>query len=190
MSLDIQWQWLAFEALSRDQLYELLRLRSEVFVVEQNCVFQDMDNLDQQAMHLLGVRVAAGSAQVKEEPAQRAGLTELREQSPLPPSLPGGSVGQTKTELIAYVRCFPAGVTFDEASIGRVVTKPDARGGGLGHLLMAEAVKALQAEWGAQPIRIGAQAHLKSFYERHGFVDVGKPYIEDGIPHLEMLRGA
>ncbi len=186
MSLDIQWQWLAFDALSRDQLYELLRLRSEVFVVEQNCVFQDMDGLDDKAMHLLGVRVVAGSAQVKEEPAQRAGDTE---QSPLPPSLPGGSVGQTKTELIAYVRCFPAGVTFDEASIGRVVTKPDARGGGLGHLLMAEAVKALEGEWGPQPIRIGAQAHLKAFYGQHGFVDVGKPYIEDGIPHLEMLRG-
>ncbi|WNO03668.1 GNAT family N-acetyltransferase [Rhodoferax mekongensis] len=187
MSLDIQWHWLTFDALSCDQLYELLRLRSEVFVVEQNCVFQDMDNLDQQAMHLLGVRVAAGSAQVKEEPAKRAGDTE---QSPLPLSLPSEFVGQTNAELIAYVRCFPAGVTFDEASIGRVVTKPDTRGGGLGHLLMAEAVKALESEWGPQPIRIGAQAHLKSFYERHGFVDVGKPYIEDGIPHLEMLRGA
>ncbi|MDT7515522.1 GNAT family N-acetyltransferase [Rhodoferax mekongensis] len=187
MSLDIQWQWLAFHALSRDQLYELLRLRSEVFVVEQNCVFQDIDNLDQQAMHLLGVRVAAGSAQVKEEPAQRAGDTE---QSPQPRSLPTTPGGASGLELVAYVRCFPAGVTFDEASIGRVVTKPDARGGGLGHLLMAEAVKALESEWGPQPIRIGAQAHLNSFYERHGFVDVGKPYIEDGIPHLEMLRGA
>ena len=62
MSEDIQWQWLAFDALSRNQLYELLRLRSEVFVVEQNCVFQDMDGLDDKAMHLLGVRAAAGSA--------------------------------------------------------------------------------------------------------------------------------
>ncbi|NBW50367.1 MAG: GNAT family N-acetyltransferase [Betaproteobacteria bacterium] len=187
MSLDIQWQWLAFDALSRDQLYELLRLRSEVFVVEQNCVFQDMDNLDQQAMHLLGVRVAAGSAPCP-PPALRA--PPLPAQNPLPPELPGEFVGQVKTELIAYVRCFPAGVTFNEASIGRVVTKPDARGGGLGHLLMAAAVKALEGEWGPQPIRIGAQAHLKAFYEQHGFVDVGKPYIEDGIPHLEMLRGA
>jgi ElaA protein len=181
MSLDIQWQWLTFDALSREQLYELLRLRSEVFVVEQNCVFQDMDNLDQQAMHLLGIRGCP-------PPALRA--PPLPTQSPLPPEFPAEGVGQAKTELIAYVRCFPAGVTFDEASIGRVVTKPDARGGGLGHLLMAEAVKALESEWGLQPIRIGAQAHLQSFYERHGFVDVGKPYIEDGIPHLEMLRGA
>jgi len=184
---EIQWQWLTFDALSREQLYELLRLRSEVFVVEQNCVFQDIDNLDQQAMHLLGVRTAADSAPCP-PPALRA--PPLPTQSPLPPELHGDGVGQAKTELIAYVRCFPAGVTFDEASIGRVVTKPDARGGGLGHVLMAEAIKALVAEWGAQAIRIGAQAHLKAFYERHGFVDVGKPYVEDGIPHLEMVRPA
>jgi ElaA protein len=151
MSDSLTWQWLPFDALSRDQLYGLLRLRSEVFVVEQNCVFQDMDGLDDQAMHLLGGRASA---------------------------------------LIAYVRCFPAGVTFDEASIGRVVTRQSARGGGLGQVLMAEAIRALVAEWGAQPIRIGAQAHLKDFYQRHGFVDVGKPYVEDGIPHLEMVRPA
>ncbi len=151
----IQWQWLPFDALSREQLYALLRLRSEVFVVEQNCVFQDMDGLDNQAMHLLGTRLVAGAP-----------------------------------ELIAYVRCFPKGVTFDEASIGRVVTRQSARGGGLGHVLMDEAIKALEAQWGAQAIRIGAQAHLKDFYGRHGFVDVGKPYVEDGIPHLEMVRPA
>jgi ElaA protein len=131
----------------------LLRLRSEVFVVEQNCVFQDMDGLDDQAMHLLGTQMEEGAAR-----------------------------------LVAYVRCFPAGVTFAEASIGRVVTHPSARGSGLGHVLMAEAVRALQRQWGAQPIRIGAQAHLKDFYQHHGFADVGRPYVEDGIPHLEMVR--
>ena len=62
MSDTLTWQWLPFDALSREQLYEVLRLRSEVFVVEQNCVFQDMDGLDDQAMHLLGVRVAVDSA--------------------------------------------------------------------------------------------------------------------------------
>jgi len=153
MSDTITWQWLPFDALSREQLYELLRLRSEVFVVEQNCVFQDLDGLDAQAMHLLGRPVVDGTPQ-----------------------------------LVAYVRCFPKGVTFDEASIGRVVTRQSARGGGLGHVLMAEAIRALQQQWGVQPIRIGAQAHLKSFYERHGFADVGKPYVEDGIDHIEMVR--
>ena len=80
MSTSMEWQWLSFDALSREQLYALLRLRSEVFVVEQNCVFLDMDGLDPQAMHLLGVRAAVGSAPYKAEPAQRAGDTE---QSPL-----------------------------------------------------------------------------------------------------------
>jgi ElaA protein len=149
MSTPVTWQWLPFDALSSTQLYELLRLRSEVFVVEQKCIFLDMDGLDGQAMHLLGVRAG---------------------------------------ELVAYVRCFPSGIAFDEASIGRVVTRQSARGGGLGHVLMAEAIRALQQQWGVQPIRIGAQAHLQSFYERHGFADVGKPYVEDGIDHIEMVR--
>nr|WP_315479125.1 GNAT family N-acetyltransferase [uncultured Rhodoferax sp.] len=185
MSDTITWQWLPFDALSREQLYALLRLRSEVFVVEQNCVFQDMDGLDDQAMHLLGVRASADSAPCP-PPALRA--PPLPTQSPLPPELPGALAGKGAQELVAYVRCFPKGITFDEASIGRVVTRQSARGGGLGHVLMVEAIRALQQQWGAQPIRIGAQAHLKSFYERHGFADVGKPYVEDGIDHIEMVR--
>nr|WP_315493475.1 GNAT family N-acetyltransferase [uncultured Rhodoferax sp.] len=185
MSDTLTWQWLPFDALSREQLYELLRLRSEVFVVEQNCIFQDMDGLDDQAMHLLGVRASADSAPCP-PPALRA--PPLPTQNPLPPELPGALAGKGAQELVAYVRCFPAGVTFDEASIGRVVTRQSARGGGLGHVLMAEAIRALQQQWGVQPIRIGAQAHLKNFYERHGFADVGKAYVEDGIDHLEMVR--
>jgi ElaA protein len=97
-------------------------------------------------------------------------------------------LGVRGAALVAYVRCFPAGVVFPEASIGRVVTLPAARGGGLGHALMAQAIASLHGQWGAQPIRIGAQAHLQAFYEQHGFADVGKPYMEDGIPHIEMLR--
>ena len=124
----LTWQWLRFDQLTTSQLYALLRLRSEVFVVEQNCVFLDMDGLDDQAMHLLGVRVATPTA-------------------------------ANTPELVAYARCFPAGVAFEEASIGRVVTKPSARGGGLGHLLMAEAVRALQQHWGPQaPSPAGGRA--------------------------------
>ena len=155
MRTSIEWQWLPFEALSREQLYALLRLRSEVFVVEQNCVFLDIDGQDDKAMHLLGSRLVDGT--------QR---------------------------LVAYARCFPKGISFAEASIGRVVTKSSARGGGLGHLLMAEAIRALQQHWSPQAIRIGAQAHLKNFYQQHGFVDMGLPYDEDGIAHIEMLRVA
>jgi ElaA protein len=142
------WSLSAFDALGVQDLHDLLQLRSEVFVVEQNCLFQDIDGADGQAVHLLGCR---------------------------------GGV------LIAYARCFPAGVKFSEASIGRVATRRSARGNGLGHLLMEEAVAAVCSLWGPQPIRIGAQAHLKEFYSSHGFVDVDMPYVEDGIDHLEMV---
>jgi len=50
----VQWSLLHFDALSNNQLYDVLRLRSEVFVVEQNCVFRDLDNIDQHCHHLLG----------------------------------------------------------------------------------------------------------------------------------------
>jgi len=153
-SAQIQWRCLPFAALSAHTLYRLLRLRSEVFVVEQDCVFLDMDGLDQQCLHVLGEVVDAD-----------------------------GTV-----HLHASTRLVPPGVTFAEASIGRVVTAPAARGGGIGHALMAESVRLLEQLWGPQPIRIGAQAHLESFYNRHGFVSDNKPYIEDGIPHIEMLR--
>jgi ElaA protein len=153
--MSLVWRFQAFDALTVAELYAVLRLRSEVFVVEQNCVFLDMDNSDPQAMHLMGL---------------------------------AGNAGETQGELVAYARCFGPGVKYPEASIGRVITAPQARAGGLGHVLMREAVRAVQAHWGPQPIRIGAQARLQAFYEQHGFVREGQPYIEDGIPHIEMLR--
>ena len=158
----LDWQWTSFADLRNIDLYALLQLRSAVFVVEQNCVFQDLDGADAQAMHLLGFGFDSG-----------AGLAS----------------GSTKQRpLLAYARCFPAGLKFAEASIGRVLTAPDARGAKLGHALMDRAIQAVHAQWGAQPIRIGAQAHLADFYAAHGFVDQGLPYLEDGIAHLEMLR--
>lgn len=148
---EINWRFVPFGALTSLELYEMLQLRSEVFVVEQSCPFQDMDGADMEAMHLMGVA--------------------------------GG-------RLVAYARCFAAGQKFTEASIGRVITHMSARGGGIGHVLMQEAIASLVRHWGAQPIRIGAQARLEKFYNQHGFVQNGEPYIEDGIPHIEMLRVA
>lgn len=153
-SAPLQWRCLPFAALSADTLYRLLRLRSEVFVVEQNCVFLDMDGLDAQCLHVLGEVVDADGT----------------------------------PHLHASTRLVPPGLAFAEASIGRVVTAPAARGGGIGHALMNESVRLLERLWGPQPIRIGAQAHLEAFYNRHGFVSDNKPYVEDGIPHIEMIR--
>lgn len=156
--MPLDWQWTSFADLRIADLYALLQLRSAVFVVEQNCVFQDLDGSDAQAMHLLGFAAQSNAGSATQSP-----------------------------QLLAYARCFPAGLKFAEASIGRVLTAPAARGSGLGHELMARAIKALCTQWGAQPIRIGAQAHLADFYAAHGFVDQGLPYLEDGIAHLEML---
>ena len=148
---DIHWRFVPFSALTSLELYEMLQLRSEVFVVEQSCPFQDMDGADQKAMHLMGTK---------------------------------------NGKLVAYARCFAAGEKFAEASIGRVVTHMSARGDGIGHVLIRESIARLLQHWGPQPIRIGAQARLEKFYNQHGFVQNGQPYIEDGIPHIEMLRVA
>lgn len=145
------WRLMAFDDLRVAELYEVLRLRSEVFVVEQRCIYQDIDGFDRQAMHLLGVQHG---------------------------------------ELQAYARCFEGGVKFPEASFGRVLTRQSARGKGLGHVLIEQAISAISQVWGPQTIRIGAQMQLADFYAKHGFVDTGTHYLEDGIPHLEMLRPA
>jgi len=148
-SAAICWRFLSFDELTSRELYALLQLRSEIFVVEQVCVFQDMDGADMAAMHLLGT---------------------------------------LDDELVAYARCFDAHIKYIEASIGRVVTRDRLRGTGVGHVLIRESMAAMARHWGSQPIRIGAQQRLEKFYTRHGFVQDGAPYIEDGIPHIEMMR--
>ena len=178
----LRWRCLPFHALSADTLYRLLRLRSEVFVVEQACVFLDLDGLDAQCLHVLGEVVTPTL------PAARGALPPERARFAL--GRPGGETVDPDgtVHLHASARLVPPGAAFAEASIGRVVTAPAARGGGIGHALMAESVRLLEQLWGRHPIRIGAQAHLESFYNRHGFVSDHRPYMEDGIPHLEMLR--
>lgn len=90
--------------------------------------------------------------------------------------------------LVATSRLLPAGVSYAEVSIGRVVTHPSERMNGIGKALMEHSIRHCDAQFGPQPIRIGAQKYLKRFYESFGFKDVGNEYLEDGIPHLIMLR--
>lgn len=150
----LTWRVVPFEGLTTVELYRALRLRAEVFVVEQNCAFQDLDGLDPVAVHLMG------------ETTDQRGVVHL----------------------CAYARLLPGDTAFAEASIGRVVTSPAARGSGLGHQLMHQAVGELHRLWGVQPIRIGAQAHLQRYYGQSGFEPQGAIYMEDGIEHVEMLR--
>lgn len=147
----IQWTCKDFHALSPAELYDILQLRNEVFVVEQQCIFQDADGKDIQAWHLMG-----------------------RDES---------------NRLVAYTRLLDKGIAYPEyASIGRVVTSPTMRKFGLGKQLMEKSIQQLYQIFGVQPIKIGAQAYLYQFYTALGFQDLNKPYMEDGIPHLEMLR--
>jgi ElaA protein len=144
----MEWKCKTFDELTPHELYAILQLRSEVFVVEQNCVYQDMDDKDPHCYHLCG---------------------------------------WSDDTLFVYTRLVPAGISYDEASIGRVVTSPKTRGTGAGKELMKKSIHQLYELWGVQPIRIGAQAYLKNFYESLGFVQTSDIYLEDGIPHMEML---
>ena len=145
-----RWQLKAFEELTAGELYAILRLRAEVFVVEQACPYLDPDGKDLYCYHLTGYE---------------------------------------GDKPVAYARIVPAGVSYAEVSIGRVVTSPAYRLTGAGKALMQEAIKFTEKLYGKVPIRIGAQAYLKQFYEGFGFKDLEEPYLEDGIQHLIMLRG-
>lgn len=92
--------------------------------------------------------------------------------------------------LVAYARLLPAEVSYAEPSIGRVVSDPSARGTGVGKELMREAIAGARKAYGATAIKIGAQLYLKRFYQELGFAVAGPEYVEDGIPHVHMLRPA
>lgn len=92
--------------------------------------------------------------------------------------------------LMSYLRVVDPGVKYEEPSIGRVITAPEVRGNGSGRVLMAEGIGGCERHWPGRALRISAQAHLERFYNAFGFVRVGDNYIEDTIPHVEMLRSA
>lgn len=148
----IEWEWLPFASLNASQLYTLLALRSEVFVVEQRCVYFDPDGLDMQAWHLLGWQDVAG-----------------------------------KRQLVAYLRCLPAGIKFEELSLGRVLTSSAVRGQGAGKALLTQALQRVAEEFGPQPIRIAAQSYLLRFYQSFGFQACSEAFDDDGVEHIEML---
>lgn len=152
------WQLSTFSELGVSALYAALRLRQEVFVVEQNCAYLDADGRDETAWHLLG-----WSEPERVEPSQEP------------------------AELLAYARILPPG-PHHLPVIGRILTAQKARGTGLGHALVDEAIRHAQALFGKTALHIGAQAHLAAFYRAHGFEPSGPPYDEDGIEHIPMLR--
>ncbi|RLD28795.1 MAG: GNAT family N-acetyltransferase [Bacteroidetes bacterium] len=138
-----------FNELSTKELYDLLKLRSEVFVVEQDCVYQDIDGKDEKALHVLGYK---------------------------------------NETLVAYTRIFKAGDYFKQTSIGRVVVSKNERHYKYGYEIMKASIKAIEDNFEENIIIISAQTYLKKFYNNLGFVETGKEYLEDGIPHKKMIK--
>ncbi len=149
--MQVNWICKSFNDLTSHELYAILQLRNEVFVVEQNCPYQDADNKDTGAFHF---------------------------------------AGWSDNKLIAYTRLLPSGLSFPDASIGRVVTSPAARGAGIGRELMQRSIEQLYTLFGVVLIKIGAQLYLKKFYESLGFIQSSEMYLEDGIEHIEMILEA
>jgi len=145
-----RWDCKKFEELSLHELYAILQLRSEVFVVEQQCVYQDLDNKDQSAWHLMGWK---------------------------------------SEKLVAYTRLIPPGISYEEPSIGRVVTSPSERKTGLGREAMSISLDMIRELFGESPVKLGAQLYLRNFYCSLGFVQTSEIYLEDGIEHIEMRKG-
>lgn len=139
----------SFTELSPLELYAYLQLRSEVFVVEQNCVYQDLDDKDQLSLHVFI---------------------------------------HHDDELVACARIVPAGLAYPEISIGRVIVAEAYRKQQLGHELMRFCIEQIHTQFGPQIIVLSAQAHLQNFYKKHNFVPTGAIYLEDGIPHIHMIK--
>lgn len=95
-------------------------------------------------------------------------------------------MGFENNQLIACARLLPAGISYDNVSIGRVATKESARGHGLGHQLIELALIQCEYLWPGEAIDIGAQQHLEMFYQKHGFHSISDMYLEDDIPHIDM----
>jgi ElaA protein len=169
------WRFARFDDLSPREIHDLYRLRAAVFVVEQECAFQDLDGADLESWHLLGYRPSS-----RPSPQGEGALAS----SPLGEGRGEGS------QLAAYARLVAPGVKYEEPSIGRIVTAQAVRRTGLGRELVREALARAEQLWPGRAIRIGAQQRLERFYREFGFVTASAPYDEDGIPHVEMLRPA
>ena len=139
----------SFNDLNLSELYNLLQLRSEVFVVEQNCVYQDIDGKDQKALHVVGYK---------------------------------------NENIVAYTRVFKPGDYFEYASIGRVVVSENEREHKYGYDIMKASINAIKLYYDQTSIKISAQTYLKRFYNNLDFFEVGEEYLEDGIPHIAMIR--
>ena len=145
-----QFQLKRWAELDKSELYQLLQLRAQIFVVEQECAYQDLDGQDPDALHLLA--------------------------------------SDEHQTLVAYARLYDIQIDAkDYIAIGRVCTDKEQRGKGVSRQMMEYAISHIESTI-KKPITVSAQAYLEQFYQSLGFVTVSEPYLEDGIPHIRMIR--
>lgn len=152
--MHLSWLGLRHDELTSRQMHDLLQLRHDVFVIEQDCpAYRDIDGLD----------IAGDTHHV---------------------------IGLDGERVVATARILPPGLDGPRARIGRVAVHPAARGGGSGHAMMREVLEVCRRNWPDAGMLLSAQAHLEGYYRGHGFTPVGEVYLEDDIPHLDMVRPA
>ena len=139
----------SYNELTKHELYDIYCLRQEVFIVEQNCVYQDIDKKDHHSYHLM-----AYDNQI----------------------------------LVAYLRIVHPGISYSEASIGRVLTKMSHRRRGISKKIIKSAIQKVKDLYNNSNIRISAQEYLIPFYTSLNFESIGEVYLEDDIPHIEMMH--
>ena len=135
-----------FHELTTTELYEILKARVEIFVVEQNCIYQDLDDIDYQSLHIFY---------------------------------------EDNGKVIAYLRAFEKDSETGIVQMGRVLTL--THGTGLGGKLLKEGLSQVKEKMNPSSIYIEAQCYATGFYEREGFVISSAEFLEDGIPHVEMI---
>lgn len=150
VSYIMSWKIKSFNELSTHELYEILQVRTRVFVVEQECAYLEVDGKDLHSYHLYK---------------------------------------EVNGEVAAYARLLPAGVSYEEPSIGRVLVKEEYRRKGFAGELVKRGLAFIHAEWGEQTVKIQAQEYLREFYGSFGFRAITETYLEDGIPHIDMILG-
>lgn len=148
---EVVWKIKSFEKLSIKELYAILKIRQEVFIVEQTCYYLDADGYDEKAIHIWG---------------------------------------EKNGEIVAYCRIFEPKIKYPESSLGRVLTNPSYRNLKLGKILLKIALHTIEVKFNTPNVRISAQDYLLRFYSEFGFISTGLEYLEDDIPHTEMLRKA
>ena len=144
--------------LTRDELHAIMRLRIDVFVVEQDCPYPELDGKDLKSIHVYAF---------KSDDDETSG-----------------------DAAAATVRICAPGLSYSEPSIGRVATRPDCRGVGLGIEIMNRAIAECDKHYPDLGIRISAQCYLEKFYADLGFKSTGEAYLEDDIPHIQMFRAS